>query len=192
MKSSGRASEADLLSYLGDELRLVRAAFDMGAASIGGALSPAELRLASRTNASAKTPSAFLRDLKQAIECGRDPLGAVFCALRSPLERRASGSFYTPATLVEPMLRWVLDRKPTRLVDPCCGSGRFTRSALLFNPKLETIAIGVDPVATIMTRAMLSVLKAKRSLVVNVDYTLCHLDRHSGRTAFVGVLRRLQ
>lgn len=175
-----------LTEQLVDERALVRAAFDLGAGEIGGPLSGSERKLLAKAQTIAKTSRKALDELRAALREGADPLGEIFCTLRSAVERRDTGSFYTPKAILEPMVCWVLDRDPRRVVDPGCGSGRFTQAILLADPKVETVSVDFDPVATLMTRAMLRVLKAKRSVVAHADYTRFRLSRIDGRTAFVG------
>jgi methylase of polypeptide subunit release factors len=84
------------------------------------------------------------------------------------------------------MLSWALGRDPARLVDPGCGSGRFSVAALLQRPHLEIVAVDLDPVATLLTRAALAAVKARQARVIQGDYLTVDLPRIAGRTAFVG------
>lgn len=145
-----------------------------------------EAKLLKRVQDVPRTSSRLLRGLREQILGGADPLGEAFCALRSPVRRRQVGSFYTPSTLIQPMIKWLLDRKPTRIVDPGAGSGRFTQAILLSNRSLKTVAVDLDAVATLMTRAMLHVIKAKSAIVQHSDYMRLRLDRIDGRTGFIG------
>lgn len=112
-------------------------------------------------------------------------MGDEFCSLRSPLRRRATGTFYTPRSIVRPMVEWLLDHGPGRIVDAGCRSGRFAVEVARDAAEVEIIAVDIDPVATLMTRAALATLGARRVRVLQADYTAMHLEDYEGRTAFV-------
>jgi hypothetical protein len=84
------------------------------------------------------------------------------------------------------MLDWVLARQPERFVDPGCGSGRFAAGVVRRRPDVDVVAVDVDPVATLLTRAALTVLGARSATVRLADYTAFDLPPVTGRTAFVG------
>ncbi len=84
------------------------------------------------------------------------------------------------------MMKWVLARRPTRLVDPGCGSGRFSCEAVRQEPSIEILAIDVDPLATLVCRAALASLGAKHVRVTNSDFMNMQLPPDRSRTAFVG------
>ncbi len=165
---------------------LARLAMALGAADIGGDLSDSERRLLEESRATFSIPSSSVDDLRHAIQAGHDPLGAWFLRMRSPVARRRTGAFYTPSALVEPMVDWVLSQDPDRLVDPGSGSGRFVACAVRRNRSLPVIAVDLDPLATILTRATLATLGAEAATVINGDYTTFDLPPIAGRTAFVG------
>jgi len=97
-------------------------------------------------------------EARAAIIAGADPLGEAFYRLRSPLVRRQAGAVYTPEALVDPMVRWTLDQKPARVIDPGSGSGRFSLAVARQAPDVRVVALDLDPLATLMTRAGLAVL----------------------------------
>jgi hypothetical protein len=168
------------------EVELVRLALDLGAAEAGGPLSDAEGRLLSAASAVRPTDTDALDATVRAIRAAEDPLGDAFCQLRSQIERRRLGAFYTPSTITEPMVDWVLARDPKRVVDAGCGSGRFAAAVARREPALPIVAIDVDPLATILTRATLATLGTRGARVVNEDYTRLALSPTSGRTGFIG------
>jgi adenine-specific DNA-methyltransferase len=168
------------------ELDLVRAALDLGAHDIGGPLSTGERAWLSRAAKRPRTATPALRSLRDDLRDGGDPLGEVFCAIRTGRERRATGSFYTSKTMIDPMVRWLSERDPDRVVDAGCGSGRFAQTFILADRGMPLVAIDLDPLATLMTRAMLAATGARRATVVNADYTRCRLPRIAGRTGFIG------
>jgi hypothetical protein len=166
------------------ELReLVGLALACGASDVGGPLTKSEMLTAQRARPASK---AEARRVRAAVRDGADPLGVAFSALRSPLERRALGAFYTGAAILQPMVRWAFAQRPSRFVDPGCGSGRFAAAAAKCQRNLDIIAIDVDPIATLLTRAALAGVGAKRARVLQGDYLTLRIPPHDGRTAFVG------
>jgi adenine-specific DNA-methyltransferase len=168
------------------EASLVRLALALGAAGAGGPLFPDEVRLARAVAGLPEPDPGQVADTRSAIHAGEDPLGAAFCRLRDAATRRTDGAVYTPGQLVGPMVDWTLDRQPARVVDAGAGSGRFLAEILRRHPGIGAIAVDSDPLATLMTRAMLAVLKAPEARVIQGDYTTVTLPEIGGRTAFIG------
>jgi adenine-specific DNA-methyltransferase len=160
---------------------LVAASIALGATEFGGPLSAAERLLVER----AANGHVEIDCLRDAIRAGLDPLGEAITRLGSPAERRRTGCFYTPGPIARAMAAWVLSRRPARLVDAGCGSGRFAAEAARLRPELQIIAIDRNPLATLACRAGLAVLGAKRARVVNADYTTFPLKPITGPTAFI-------
>jgi len=130
-----------------------------------------------------------LRAIREAIRAGGDPLGEAFCRIRSPEERRSRGATYTPKLIVDAMTAWAAEtaQAPQRIVDPGSGSGRFLAAAAQVFPKAELIAVEVDALAALMTRANAAVLGfAKRLTVKLVDYRDLTLPAIAGTTLFIG------
>jgi hypothetical protein len=87
------------------------------------------------------------------------------------------------------MLDWALSQNIARIVDPGCGTGRFAGGAARRDPTLAIIALDIDPLATLLTRAVLAVLGARAATVLHADYAdpgAFKLEKISRRTAFVG------
>ena len=168
------------------EASLVRLALALGATQAGGALFPDERRLAGAVADLPEPDPGQVAGARSAILAGEDPLGAVFGRVRDAAARRSDGAVYTPGHLVGPMVDWTLDQQPARIVDAGAGSGRFLAAVLRREPGLEVIAVDRDPLATLMTRAMLAVLEASQARVVQADYTTLTLPGTGGRTAFLG------
>ena len=168
------------------EASLIRLALALGAAQAGGSLFPDERRLAGAVADLPEPDPGQVAEARSAILAGEDPLGAVFSRVRDAAARRSDGAVYTPGHLVRPMVDWTLDQQPARIVDAGAGSGRFLAAVLRREPGLEAIAVDRDPLATLMTRAMLAVLKASRARVIQADYTTVTLPGTGGRTAFLG------
>jgi hypothetical protein len=168
------------------ELALVRLALDHGAATVGEKLSLAETSVA-RSAASLQPPeSATLKRVRDEILAGGDPLGSALHAARSPAARREAGAIYTPPELVRPMVAWVLERHPRRLIDAGCGTGRYSVAAAMQDSKVQIVAIDVDPVATLLTRGALALIRRRHVRVINCDYTMVALPSIDGRTGFIG------
>lgn len=164
---------------------LVNVTVALGAAS--GELSAAERALVDAAVSGADMPPAEeIQRIRGSILRGDDPLGAALYALRDASERRGTGTVYTPDAIVEPMVAWVLETNPQRVVDAGCGSGRFAAAIARKTPDREIIAIDLDPVATLMTRATLHVIGATNATVRNEDFTHTELAAIPGRTAFIG------
>lgn len=169
------------------ESYLVAAAMALGADRVGGPLSDAEKRLARPDVADAPTISRNEVDqLKRAIWRGEDPLGSSLLALRSQSERRLVGAVYTPSTIIDPMVSWTLSHDPVRVVDAGCGSGRFVNVLARRSPATPIVAVDIDPLATLLTRAVIAVIGAGQHKVINLDYTRLTLEQLDGRTAFIG------
>jgi adenine-specific DNA-methyltransferase len=171
---------------LDSEEKLVRAAVDLGAADIGGPLSIAEMDLARSVADYPAISSATLRELRSEILAGRDPLGEAFCFIRDQSARRVAGAIYTPSQIVTPMVEWILDQTPGRIVDAGVGSGRFLSEVIRRRHEISAVAVDIDPVATLMTRAVLAVLKVPNVRVTQGDYTTLFLPAIDERTAFIG------
>jgi adenine-specific DNA-methyltransferase len=168
------------------EPAILRLAVDLGAASGNQVLSPAERDLVAAALAQPPSDALLLEATRAGILNGADPLGALLCRVRPAGQRRSIGAFYTPPVLVDSMVDWVLARRPDRLVDAGCGSGRFAAAVVRRVPDLAVYAIDIDPVATVITRATLAVLGARRATVQHADYTTWQLPEGSGRAAFIG------
>ena len=162
------------------------AALALGAAEVDG-WSAEEAALAAGLDAPAPAP-ATLASLRAAIADGADPLGEAFCRLRDPERRRPDGATYTPAPIVESMVRWAASgARPARVVDPGAGSGRFAVAAARAMPRARIVAVERDPVAAVTCRAHLAAAGvAGRAHVVVGDYRTADLGREEGRTLFLG------
>ncbi len=167
------------------EAQLLRLALELGALQVGGPLSPAEDACVSEAMLAEPPPETAVAEARAAIRAGHDPLGEELCRIRPAVRRRSAGTFYTPPSLVRPMVEWALGGRPQRLVDAGCGSGRFAAAAARRNPDLEIVAVDLDPVATLLTRAALATLGFGRGRVLQQDYLTLTLDRIDGLTAFV-------
>ena len=168
------------------EASLARLALALGAAQAGGPLFPDEGRLAGAVADLPDPDPVQVAEARSAIQAGDDPLGAAFSRVRDAAARRRDGAVYTPGHLIDPMVDWTLAQQPARIVDAGAGSGRFLAAVLRREPGREAIAVDRDPLATLMTRAMLAVLKATRARVIQADYTTVTLPGTAGRTAFLG------
>jgi adenine-specific DNA-methyltransferase len=165
-----------------DKQALIRACIGLGAANFGGPLSVQEQAIIADVHSDVDGAAAA----RSAILHGGDPLGASLAALMEIEEKRDKGAFYTPKEVVRSMVDWALSYDPYRVVDPGCGSGRFAAEVARRRPSIEIFAIDLDPLATLVCRAVLCTLDARNAHVINADYTAIRLPAIWGRTAFVG------
>jgi SAM-dependent methyltransferase len=170
----GFATERDLVT--------LAAALDAPAVPV---LSPAEERL---LGSRSEIPDGFVAQVRRDIAQGQDPLGELFCEVRSPVARRSRGAVYTPLPIVRWMLQRIADQgEPARVVDPGSGSGRFLVEAGRAFPCAELVAVELDPVAALLTRAHVAAAGlACRARVIVEDYRSVRLPPIGGRTAFIG------
>jgi hypothetical protein len=166
-----------------NEAELLGLALALGAENIGH-FAPAEAELAGR--ARGVTP-ALVREARDRVRAGEDPLGARLCALRTPLERRERGAVYSPDAIVRAMTAWASTRRAVRIVDPGVGSGRFLLAAARAFPRAELVGIDTDPFAALLVRAALAANGfARRARVVLGDFRRVTVPASSGPTLFLG------
>jgi adenine-specific DNA-methyltransferase len=173
-------TSADVFS----ERHLAAVAVALGARSVTG-WSDAEGKLAGGLPT---PPEPLVERVRRKIQMGRDPLGDLFCDLRPAAERRESGATYTPAPIVDAMLRWAKRHAdPARIVDPGAGSGRFLLQAGRRFRKARLIGIELDPLAALTARANLAAAgMTERTEIVLADYRAFRLPPESGQTLFIG------
>lgn len=132
-------------------------------------------------------PPALVRQFRDRIAAGDDPLGELFCVLRPPPVRRLQGATFTPPAIVSAMLDWVSPPCPNRVVDPGLGSGRFAVAAGRRFPKACLLGIESDPLPAAIARANLAAAGlASRSRVVVGDYRYARVPAFPGKTLFIG------
>ena len=133
-------------------------------------------------------PDTVTAALTASIRLGDDPLGEAFARLRSPRQRRSLGAVYTPSAIVDAMVNWITESEsPSRVIDPGAGSGRFALKAGLTLPEASLVAIELDPLAALLTRANLTAAGLDcRSQVVVGDYRQLDVGPCEGVTAFIG------
>lgn len=171
---------------IGSERELASLALALGARDVAG-WSPDESAL--EASLKLQTPTRKLvRDARDAICGGADPLSDSFCALRTARERRPLGATHTPGEIVAAMVLWAqTGGRPARVVDPGAGSGRFAVAAGRAFPEAEIVAVEVDPLAAMLTRAHLAAAGlAPRSRVVVCDYRAFRPDVIAGKTLYLG------
>ena len=133
-------------------------------------------------------PPSHLKQLREAIGRGSDPLGSAFCRLRSPEVRRRQGAVYTPRPIIDAMIAWAAGEKPpARIVDPGAGSGRFLLAAGKVFPDAELVGVETDPLAALMLRANAASLNMAGRLALHLeDYRAVVLSPVDGPTLFLG------
>ncbi|MBV8772309.1 MAG: methyltransferase [Deltaproteobacteria bacterium] len=130
----------------------------------------------------------WLRDIRQAIRAGQDPLGEIFLALRPVTERRQRGAIYTPALIADAMIGWArVAGEFDRVLDPGAGSGRFLIAAAQKFPAAELIAVESDPLAALILRANITQLGLTHRTRIHIqDFLLGDVQPTRGRTLFIG------
>lgn len=128
-----------------------------------------------------------LREYREQIKDGLDPLGAAVMEQRAADTRREMGATYTPTSIVQAMIAWAATQpKPDRVVDPGVGSARFLTAAGLAFPKAELLGLEVDPLAALIARANVATLgMAARTRIELSDYRATSKP-FSGRTLWLG------
>ena len=166
------------------EKDLVAIAVALGARQVP-TLSRAEQAL---TRDLSEVPAAHVDPLRHRIRAGDDPLGEIFCRLRSAEARRPQGATYTPPAIVDAMVSWAQNEgTPQRIVDPGAGSARFLINAGRKFPAAQLLAIELDPLGALMARANIAVTGlAPRSQVIVRDYRELVLEPTAGPTLFIG------
>lgn len=170
---------------IASEPELVALAIALGARDVRG-WSDAERELARKVP---PLSALIIQKARASISRGGDPLGIAFCTLRAPAERRAQGATYTPHEVVRSMIEWAASegRPPTRVIDPGAGSARFLVAAGRRFRNARLIAVEIDPLAAILSRAHLAAAGlAQRAQVVLEDFRQAELRDENERTLFIG------
>jgi len=166
------------------ERDLVALSLGLGAHRVGG-FSPEELALTASV-----TPATgpLVERVRAEILRGKDPLGDMFCSARTSSARRPQGAVYTPLLIVRQMLRSIAAQaRPDRIVDPGAGSGRFIVEAGRLFSSAQLVAIELDPLAAMLSRAHIAAAGfSERAQVILADYRNARLPRIAGQTAYVG------
>ena len=168
-----------------EELAIARLATALGALEVGGPLSADETLLAANALSVPSPTKEELREAREAINSGYDPLGDRIISARSQPDRRMLGQVFTPNSIMAPMIEWILDQSPNRVIDAGCGSGRFA-TAVARTANAHVVAFDTDPLSTLVTRAGLAVVGTGAATIINGDFTQAVLPTCKGKTAFVG------
>ncbi|WEF32817.1 Eco57I restriction-modification methylase domain-containing protein [Pseudoduganella chitinolytica] len=126
--------------------------------------------------------------VRAAIVDGTDPLGAAYCVIRSPQQRRSTGQTFTPVEAVLGMFTWAeAQGEIARIVDPGAGTGRYVLHGLRQNPRAIGIASEMDPLVALLLRANATALGLAERLAIFIgDYRTLELEPITGRTLFIG------
>lgn len=181
--SPSRSRETSVWS----ETALLAVAMSLGAESVP-TWSQEEIKIARHLP---MPPEALVREVRRSIKNGADPLGTIFCRLRSSEERRKLGAVYTPEPIVDSMLLWAAESgKPARVVDPGAGTGRFLVAAGRRFVKAGLWGVELDPTAAILARGHVAASGlSERARILVRDYRDLHLPAPSGKsdkTLYVG------
>jgi adenine-specific DNA-methyltransferase len=129
-----------------------------------------------------------LRAIRKVIGDGGDPLGIEFCRIYPPSERRPKGSVYTPQPIIDSMVNWASDGpQPGRIIDPGSGSARFAAAAGERLTNSTIIAVELDPIAALLSRANLAARGlGDRAEVALEDYRAFSRPPVEGCTLYIG------
>ena len=166
--------------------QIVRVAVDLGARGFGGRLSEAEESLFQRCSHIALPRNLDMEAIRRRTREGEDILGDNWLEAATERSRSKNGMVYTPSEYVDATIEWVAHSKPTRIVDVGSGTGRFLLKAADVFTRASLVAVDIDPVATIITRARLAVIGCRRAKVLNADYLDLRLQPVAGITAYLG------
>ncbi|HTE18273.1 MAG TPA: N-6 DNA methylase, partial [Armatimonadota bacterium] len=166
------------------ERELLAVAMALGASGINGWSEPED----ALTRDLPSPHTDLVKRLEASIRAGSDPLGELFCSLRSAPERRLQGATYTPNGIVNAMIDWAMAQAtPDRVVDPGAGSARFLVAAAQRFPRAALLGVELDPVAAILARANLATLGlGDRATVTVADYRTVDIKPIPGRTLYIG------
>lgn len=172
------------LDGISSERELVGLALALGAEDLRGWTRPERDLARSATQVSREIAARG----KRLIAKGEDPLGDAFTQLRSAAERRTSGATYTPLTIVDAMVEWAAhEGRPDRVIDPGAGSGRFLVAAGRRFRRARLVAVELDPLGAILTRAHLAAAGlVDRADVVVGDFREAALRQPGSTTLFIG------
>lgn len=136
----------------------------------------------------ASVSSNLVEFVVDAIRAGTDPLGAAYCTVKSPKERRDTGQTFTPIEAVTGMFTWAeAQGDVARIVDPGAGSGRYVLYGLRRNAHAVGVAAETDPLVALLLRANAEALGLTHRLQIHLgDYRALELDSIEGRTLFIG------
>ncbi|HHX84470.1 MAG TPA: class I SAM-dependent methyltransferase [Actinomycetales bacterium] len=177
-----------LLSGVGTRSALARVCAEL--IGDGAALTAGEAALLRADGVPDEAPidADLVATARELISSGGDPLGALYCRIHSPDDRRPLGQTYTPGPIVEAMVRWAQAQgAPARIVDPGSGSGRYLLAAAAAFPGAEVVAVELDPLSALLVRANIAVSGLGHRATVHVgDYRDLMLPAIAGTTLFLG------
>lgn len=152
----------------------------------GGMLSPAEQNIADQYVT--EVSDELVEHIRAAIVDCTDPLGAAYCTIRSPEQRRGAGQTFTPVEAVLGMFAWAnAQGEVARIVDPGAGTGRYVLHGLRQNLRATGIASEMDPLVALLLRANATALGLVDRLDIRIgDYRALQLEPVEGRTLFIG------
>jgi hypothetical protein len=182
--SLDEAEQVPFQPQITSEESLAAVALALGAGSIKG-ITDTELRLVSDDTS---IPSQLADKIRERIGAGQDPLGSIFCSIRTSEIRRRHGAIYTPGKIVQSMLDWaILEGEPERIIEPGAGTAPFLLEAAKRFPNAQLVAVETDPLAALLARANLAATGlGDRSCVLLEDFRHTQMSRIDGQTLFVG------
>lgn len=181
MKTAGTA---DCEGICTSQEEIVSVSLALGAKTIAG-WSRAEESLTRNVRPIAK---CIADGFRAKIRAGEDPLGALFCKLRSAAERRERGATFTPRAIVDSMADWAAEYgMPARVVDAGAGSARYLIAVGQRIQKALLVGIESDALPAMIARANLAAAGlADRSQIILSDYRNVVLPAIDDRTLYIG------
>lgn len=171
-------------SFASSQASIVAAALALGARDVPG-WSPAEEAL---THGVEPIADCIAVGIRARIKAGQDPLGGLFCKLRSAAERRQQGATFTPRAIIDAMANWAAEvDEPARIVDPGAGSARYLLAMGRRLRRASLVGVEVDPLPAIIARANLAAAGfADRAEIVLGDFRDVALPQIDGKTLYIG------
>ncbi len=87
---------------------------------------------------------------------GEDVLGLLYLSCRDAGNRRRTGSYYTPAKIVQEMTARLPSESGLRILDPCCGTGNFLLQLPDSLPLEDLYGRDIDEISVQITRINLA------------------------------------
>ncbi len=97
------------------------------------------------------------------LKQGEDLLGMLYLSFRNLGVRKASGAYYTPAHIVQKLLKRLCleedltGKQPLKILDPCCGTGNFLLQLSRTWHMEELYGTDIDPLAVQIARINLAI-----------------------------------
>lgn len=180
---SGKTVQSSLFDFGPEEIEAVQLALPFLHRISRQELCPDEQAMVERAE---QLSGQAIDRLEHEFDETADPLTERLADLRSVDSKRSLGQFFTPWSIVKPMVDWVCEQRPVQIIDAGCGTGRFAIAAAQSLPQVQVLAVDSDPMATLICRAHGQRLGLANLSVICDDYLHARLPLVPGRAAFIG------